>query len=96
MVGPKAYIHLDRLSHNYRVIKEKVGGSPIMGVVKANGYGHGAVECARTLEKEGCTFFAVFTFDEAVELRDAGIQSEVFVFSRLQKEFLKGVSKEEK
>jgi len=89
MVGPKAYIHLDRLSHNYRVIKEKVGGSPIMGVVKANGYGHGAVECARTLEKEGCTFFAVFTFDEAVELRDAGIQSELFVFSRLQKEFLK-------
>ncbi len=89
MVGPKAYIHLDRLIHNYKVIKEKVDGNPIMSVIKANGYGHGAVECGRALEKEGCTFLAVFTFDEAMELRDAGINTEIFVFSRLQEYFLK-------
>ena len=59
-----------------------------MAVVKANGYGHGAVACTKALEKEGCGFFAVFTFDEALELRQAGIQSDIMIFSRMQKEFL--------
>ncbi len=88
MVGPKAYIHLDRLIQNYRIIKQHLSDSPIMAVVKANGYGHGAVACAKALEKEGCRFFAVFTFDEALELRQAGIQSDILIFSRMQKDFL--------
>lgn len=88
MVGPKAYIHLNSLTHNYRIIKQHLDNSPIMAVVKANGYGHGSIECAKKLEKEGCTFFAVFTFQEALELRDAGIKSDILVFSRIQKDIL--------
>lgn len=87
-VGPKAYIHLDRLVHNYNVVKKAVNDNRIMAVVKANGYGHGAVKCAQALAREGCDSFAVFTFDEAVELRDAGIEEEILIFSRMQKEFL--------
>lgn len=88
MVGPKAYIHLDRLVHNYGIIKQHLGDAPIMAVVKANGYGHGAIPCAKALENVGCTFFAVFTFQEAVELRQAGINSDILVFSRMQKDIL--------
>lgn len=88
MVGPKAYIHLDRLRHNYSVVKDQIDGSPIMAVVKANGYGHGAVECSRVLVNEGCEFLAVFTFDEAIKLRDAGIECEIMIFSRMQRDFL--------
>ena len=88
MVGPKAYIHLDRLIHNYRVIKDQIGGNPIMGIVKANGYGHGAVECSKVLVNEGCKFLAVFTFDEAIELREAGIETELMIFSRMQRDIL--------
>ena len=88
MIGPKAYIHLDRLIHNYHEIHDQIGGSPMMCVVKANGYGHGSVACSNALLKEGCTFLAVFTFDEAMELRDAGIKTDIMIFSRMQKDFL--------
>ena len=88
MVGPKAYIHLDRLIHNYHVIRDRIGGSPIMGVVKANGYGHGAIECSKALVQEGCEFLAVFTFDEAMELREADIETNIMIFSRMQREFI--------
>ena len=44
MIGPKAIIHLDRLIHNYKEIKKHVGDVPLMTVVKANAYGHGAVK----------------------------------------------------
>ena len=54
-----------------------------MCVVKANAYGHGSVECAMALENNGCKSFAVFTIDEGVELRNAGVQSEILVFSRM-------------
>ena len=87
-IGPKAIIHLDRLVHNYRIVKEKVGGRRIMAVVKANAYGHGAVECTKALASDGCDYFAVFTFEEAIELRDAGIAADIFVFSRLHPDIL--------
>jgi len=85
-VGPKAIIHLDRLRHNYNIVKTTAGGRRMMAVVKANGYGHGAVESTKALAQEGCDFFAVFTFEEAVELRDAGIEEDIFVFSRSRHE----------
>ena len=47
-----------------------------MAVVKAIGYGHGGVASAKALETQGCEFFAVFTMDEGIELRQAGIQSK--------------------
>ncbi len=83
MNGPKAYIHLDRLKANYDLVKKQVQDKPVMAVVKANGYGHGAVACARALESHGCRFFAVFALDEGLELRRTGIKSDILIFSRM-------------
>lgn len=88
MFEPKAYIHLDRLAENFRLIRELVGGRRLMTVVKANAYGHGAVETARALKQAGSDYFAVFTVGEGVELRQAGIRDEILVFSRLTWETL--------
>ena len=86
MYSPKAIIHLDNLIHNYRTIKDQLKDVPIMAVVKANAYGHGSVEVSKTLEYEGVRFFGVFTFSEALELRDAGIKGEILVFCRPSKQ----------
>ncbi len=77
MIGPKAIIHLDRLKTNYDLVKKQVGNKPIMAVVKANGYGHGSIACAKALESHGCDYFSVFTMDEGIELRRAGIKSDI-------------------
>ncbi len=89
MTGPRAIIHLDRLRHNIREISKKLGSVPLMGVVKANAYGHGVIPVTRALQKEGVDFFAVFTIGEALELRKAGINDPILVFSRTQPEDLK-------
>jgi alanine racemase len=69
-----AEIDLDALAHNYRVIRERVGPDvKVLAAVKANAYGHGAVECSRRLEKEGADWFGVALPEEGVELRNAGI-----------------------
>lgn len=69
-----AEIDLDALAHNLRVIREHVGeGVKILAAVKANAYGHGAVECARRLETEGVDWFGVALPEEGNELRNAGI-----------------------
>ena len=88
MIGPKAIIHLDRLVHNYNEIKKHVGDVPLMTVVKANAYGHDAVQVAQSLQKEGVTFFAVFTIEEAKELRENGIIGDILIFSRMNREFV--------
>jgi len=87
-VGPKAYIHIDRLIHNLRNIRYYIGDRPMMCVVKANGYGHGAIEIAKNLDLESGIILAVFSFEEAIELRKAGIKNEIFTFSKLRKEYL--------
>jgi len=69
-----AEVDLDALAHNYRVIRERVGPDvKVLAAVKANAYGHGAVECSRRLEKEGADWFGVALPEEGVELRNAGI-----------------------
>ncbi|MAQ72161.1 MAG: alanine racemase, partial [Candidatus Marinimicrobia bacterium] len=82
-IGPKIYIDLERLANNCRLLKNEVGDIPIMATVKANGYGHGAVQVAKTLAKEGIKHFAVFTIEEGIELRDASITADILVYSRL-------------
>ena len=72
MIGPKAIIHLDRLIHNYQLVKQKTGNKQIMAFVKANAYGHGAVPVAKALESVGADWFGVFTPGEAIELRKGG------------------------
>lgn len=67
-------IELNNLRFNFNSVKRFVGEQlSYMAVVKADAYGHGAVECARTLENSGIDCFGVAIVEEAVELRLAGI-----------------------
>src|SRR5262250_2060094 len=69
-----AEIDLNNLASNFNIIKNRVGDvAKVMAVVKANAYGHGAVQCARRLVKEGAEWFGVALPEEAIELRAAGI-----------------------
>ena len=81
-LGPKVYIDLHQLKKNYHIVKSEVGEIPIMATVKANAYGHGAVEVSKALEQEGVRYLAVFTIDEGIELRDAGIKTDIFIYAK--------------
>lgn len=73
-----AEIDLDNLAFNFRSVKVFVDPSiEYMAVVKANAYGHGAVECARRLEAEGIDWLGVALPEEGIELRKAGIRKRI-------------------
>lgn len=77
-----AEIHLDALKHNLLTIKKSVSPkTPIAAVVKANAYGHGAIEVTKELLKEGVHFFCVARVEEAIQLRQAGISEDILVFT---------------
>lgn len=64
-------INLDNLIHNFRVMRKALGaGVAIMPAVKADAYGHGAIECARALEAAGAEWFGVALPEEGLELRN--------------------------
>lgn len=72
-----AEISLPNLVHNYRTIKACLPDqAQLMAVIKANAYGHGAVECARALEPDA-NWFGVALIEEGVELRRAGIRPPI-------------------
>jgi alanine racemase len=79
----RAEINLDNLSFNIRAIQRKVSPSRVIPVVKADGYGHGAVPISRRLEKEGFTMVAVSSLEEAMELRESGVAQSILIFGRL-------------
>lgn len=66
--------------HNITLIRKEVSNSKIMAVVKANAYGHGGVELARTAERIGCEYLGVAFIEEAIELRQAGLKIPILVF----------------
>lgn len=69
-----AEINLENLAFNFHSVKNFVGEKiKYMAIVKADAYGHGAVECARKLEREGIDWFGVALPEEGLELRNAGI-----------------------
>jgi len=73
-----AQIDLDNLAANFNQIKQRVGPTArVMAVVKANAYGHGAVECAQRLAREGADWFGVALPEEGFELREAGITQPI-------------------
>jgi alanine racemase len=73
-----ARIDMDNLAFNFHSVREFVGRDVrFMAVVKANAYGHGAVECARRLDREGADWFAVATLEEAIELRQSGLAKPI-------------------
>lgn len=72
-----AEINLDAILKNYAAIQNKAG-APVMAVVKADAYGHGAVAVARCLQ-DRCDFFGVSSAAEALELRRAGIKNSILI-----------------
>lgn len=77
----RAEVFLDALRHNLRVVKRAAKTAKVWPVLKADAYGHGAPAVARTLERAGADGFCVALFEEAVELRDAGITAPILVMS---------------
>jgi alanine racemase len=78
----KAEINLNNLYHNYTLLRELNHGKDLYAVVKADAYGHGAVECSRFLQEKGVKHFAVTVLKEAIELREAGIMNEIMIFGK--------------
>jgi len=77
----RAEIDLSALAHNYRELRRVAAPTAdIMAVVKADGYGHGASQVARVALGCGARFLAVARFDEAVRLRQAGIDAPILLF----------------
>lgn len=77
--GPVAEISLSVIGQNLQAIRKIVRNRPVIAVVKADAYGHGAVEVSKRLLKEGISYLAVAYINEAVELRDAGITIPIIV-----------------
>jgi alanine racemase len=81
-----AYIDLEHLAHNARVIRAHLAAvrgpsaPSLVGVVKADAYGHGAVPAARTLVDSGAATLACADIDEGLELRAAGLDVPILVF----------------
>ena len=70
-------ISLDAIERNFDAVLEKAG-VPVMAVVKADAYGHGAVQIARLLQDK-CAFFGVSSMLEAMELRKAGLKNPILI-----------------
>ncbi len=76
-----AEVDLDNIAHNVREIRRITNKrAEIMGVVKADAYGHGVMEIVRTLLDNGATRLAVSMLDEAIQLRQFGIQEPILIF----------------
>ena len=73
-------VNLDAIIHNVRVVRKHVAPAKVMIVVKANAYGHGLVEVATLLEREGVDAFGVALVEEGIVLRNAGITIPILVF----------------
>jgi len=84
----RAEIHLARLGHNVEIIQNRLSGLDLMGVVKANAYGHGAVLVAKSLLEKGIRHLGVATVPEALQLREAGIEASIMVFAPIRAEWV--------
>jgi alanine racemase len=77
-----AEVDLDAIRHNTRVLAEVSAPARLCAVVKAGGYGHGAVEVARAALQGGATWLAVALVEEGLELRAAGVAAPVLLLSQ--------------
>jgi alanine racemase len=85
--GPvEAVVDLAAVRHNVGCSSPRCSGAALMAVVKADGYGHGAVPVARAALDAGATWLGVCTLDEALELRGAGITAPVLSWLHLPDE----------
>ncbi|MGW2677543.1 alanine racemase, partial [Streptomyces sp. NPDC001436] len=72
-----AEIDLDAVRDNVRALRARAPRAALMAVVKANAYGHGALQCARAAQEAGAAWLGTATPEEALELRAAGIQGRI-------------------
>src|SRR5690606_8434065 len=80
MRSTRAYIDLNRLDKNIKELKNIIGPNvSYMAVVKANAYGHGAVEVSTQAIESGADWLAVAIPEEGAELREAGIKAPILV-----------------
>ncbi|CDF57699.1 alanine racemase [Thermobrachium celere] len=86
-----AEVNLDNIRHNINEVKRIVKDKRIIGVIKADAYGHGAFEVASVLKEEGVDFFAVAVVTEALQLRREGIQDDILVLGYTSEEFFERV-----
>ncbi len=77
-----AGVDLDALARNYREVARRVGPDiKVIASVKADAYGHGAVACAERLVAEGAFALATGDLDEAIAMREAGIEVPILMFA---------------
>jgi len=76
----EAVVDLDAIAHNVRLLREHAGSAEVMAVVKADGYGHGAVAVGRAALAAGAAELGVATIDEALALRRDGVCSPVLAW----------------
>ena len=77
-----ADVSLAALRQNFRTVQKHVGANvTVCAVVKADAYGHGAIECSRALEAEGARWLGVTSLDEAIPLRDADIRANILLMT---------------
>src|SRR6058998_3568480 len=90
----RSYVSISRarIAANFRDVCQAVGpGVTVSGVVKADAYGHGAIEVSRILEEQGARWLAVSSVEEGIALRRAGRSSRILVmagFLRYEREAL--------
>src|SRR5699024_2949713 len=85
----KAEIHLKNLVHNVKALSQNIQDNTLFcGVVKADGYGHGAVDIAEYLQKYGVNHLAVAIAQEALELRKANITTPLLVLTPVETDYL--------
>ncbi|WP_299565670.1 alanine racemase [uncultured Mycolicibacterium sp.] len=78
--APHAVVDLAAIAHNVRLLARHAAPAAVMAVVKADGYGHGAVPVARAALRAGAAELGVATVDEALQLRRAGIAAPVLAW----------------
>lgn len=76
-----AWVDLDRIRANFKTLRTHAGARAVIPVLKANAYGHGAAAVARALDPLGVTMFAVAYVEEAITLRQAGIETPILVLT---------------
>ena len=74
-----AEVDLDAVQHNVQQLRRLAQGAELMAVVKANGYGHGAVRVGQAALEAGATWLGVATLEEGVELRQNGIKAPILI-----------------
>ncbi len=79
----QATVNLEAIESNCQLLKGRIGDAELCAVVKADGYGHGAVPAAKAALSGGATWLAVVSAQEAADLREAGVTERVLVMGAL-------------